>query len=55
MKAKPIYSEKMNVFHNNINCTERNNIERNNIKHGTGGKVLCKRCEKLNKELNRKS
>jgi len=36
------------VYHNNSGCTEVNNIEAYNVKEGTGGKRLCKHCEKLN-------
>lgn len=46
----PIYSieKESNVYHNNSECTESNNIEERNKRHGTGGKVLCKHCERLN-------
>lgn len=47
--ASPIYSAKTrNVHHNNSACTERNNIERENIRQGTGGLPLCNRCKELN-------
>ena len=48
-KVAPIYSKKQkDVYHNNSKCTERNNIERENIAQGTGGLPLCKRCKALN-------
>ncbi len=37
------------VYHNNPNCPEGNNIERKNRRDGTGGKRLCEHCKKLNK------
>jgi hypothetical protein len=36
------------VHHNNSNCTEGNNIEKHYWAAGTGGKPLCKHCERLN-------
>ena len=48
-KASPIYSKKYrNVYHNNSKCTERNNIEKENVASGTGGLPLCSRCKELN-------
>lgn len=48
----PFYSKRkgLKVYHNNNKCTEGNNIERENLRQGTGGRRLCKRCKKLNKE-----
>lgn len=42
MKIKPIHSKRQgtDVYHNDNKCTERNNIEKPNIKQGTGGKRL---------------
>jgi hypothetical protein len=49
MIVKPIYSaEPTSVYHNNNQCTERNNIETINIRYGTGGKNLCKHCKRIN-------
>lgn len=49
--ASPIYSGKTrDVHHNNSACTERNNIERENIRQGNGGLPLCQNCAKLNRE-----
>lgn len=46
----PWYSvrEGTEVYHNNSECTEVNNIEAYNVREGTGGKRLCKHCERLN-------
>lgn len=49
MKVAPTHSIKRTVYHNNNRCTERNNIESENLRQGTGGKTLCKKCERLNK------
>lgn len=46
-KVAPFYSVKQDVHHNNSSCTEGNNIEKENLKSGTGGKPLCSRCSKL--------
>jgi hypothetical protein len=43
-KTDPFHSDKRNVHHNNTNCTEGNNIEKENRRSGTGGKPLCKNC-----------
>ena len=44
------HSIKQSVYHNNTNCNTGNNIEKENLREGTGGKSLCKECEKLNQE-----
>jgi hypothetical protein len=52
-KVAPIYSAKHNapqVYHDNDRCTERNNIERENIRYGTGGRPLCDHCARLNRQ-----
>jgi len=46
-KVSPFYSVKQTVYHNNNSCTEGNNIEKENLRQGTGGKPLCSRCSKL--------
>jgi hypothetical protein len=38
------------VYHNNTLCTEGDNIEPYYLAQGTGGKVLCTHCAKLNRE-----
>lgn len=50
-KVAPIYSKKKkDVYHDNNKCTERNNIEKENIVQGTGNLPLCSHCKKLNAE-----
>ncbi len=49
-KVTAMHSVKQRVHHNNSRCTERNNIERENIRPGTGGKPLCQHCRRLNDE-----
>ena len=48
----PWHSDKPNidVYHNNTECNTGNNIEKENVKQGTGGKRLCTECENLNKQ-----
>ncbi len=46
-KVSPTHSVKQDVHHNNNECKTRNNIETENLRQGTGGKPLCKECEKL--------
>jgi len=36
------------VYHNNSECNTGNNIEKENVRQGTGGHPLCKECEELN-------
>lgn len=52
MQVTPFHSKRKDIkaYHNNSKCTEGNNIERENLKRGTGGRRLCERCKKLNKE-----
>ena len=53
MKVAPIHSVKPfapHKYHDNDRCTERNNIERENVRQGTGGRPLCDHCERLNRE-----
>jgi hypothetical protein len=53
MKVAPIYSVRPyapHKYHDNDRCTERNNIERENVRQGTGGRPLCDHCERLNRE-----
>jgi len=46
-KIAPFHSIKQNVHHDNSSCTEGNNIEKENLKSGTGGKPKGKRCADL--------
>lgn len=52
-KVAPTYSAKntdRKVYHNNDKCTERNNIEKENVRQGTDNRPLCEHCAKLNSE-----
>ena len=49
-KVSPFHSAKQsdrNVYHDNDDCTEGNNIEQENIRSGTGGYPLCEHCARL--------
>ena len=48
-RISPIYSAKpgTRVHHNDNACTEANNIERHNLRMGTGGYPLCDHCRRL--------
>ena len=46
-KVSPWHSIKSYVHHNNTDCNTGNNIERENIRSGTGGKPLCHECSGL--------
>lgn len=48
MKVGTFNAKNSDVYHNNSQCTEGNNIERGNVQQGTGGKRLCNRCSGLN-------
>lgn len=51
-KKSPWYSIKSTdppVHHDNTNCNTGNNIERENLRQGTGGKPLCAECARLDK------
>lgn len=50
MKKSPWHSVREVVHHNNTTCKTGNNIERENLRQGDGGKPLCKECDKYNKE-----
>ena len=41
------HSTKQNVHHNNTECNTGNNIEKENLQSGTGGKPLCGECAGL--------
>ncbi len=49
-QRSPWHSEKSDVYHNNTNCNTGNNIEKENVRPGTGGKKLCDECKRLNAE-----
>lgn len=48
-KRSPWHSVKQSTYHNNSNCNTGNNIERENVRQGTGGKRLCAECAALNR------
>lgn len=47
MKKSPWHAINRSVHHDNTQCTEGNNIERENLRLGTGGKPLCIHCARL--------
>ncbi len=47
-RRSPWHSIKAPVYHNNTECNTGNNIERENIRSGDGGKRLCDECRDLN-------
>lgn len=46
-KRYPWHSILSGVHHNDTNCNTGNNIERENLRQGTGGKPLCRECANL--------
>lgn len=36
-----------NVYHDDNKCTEGNNIEKENLRSGTGGRPKCEHCKRL--------
>lgn len=46
-KKSPWHSIKQDRHHNDTECNTGNNIEVENLRQGTGGKPLCKECERL--------
>ena len=44
----PWHSANSEVYHNNPNCRTGNSIAPENVRQGTGGKPLCKECNRLN-------
>jgi hypothetical protein len=49
-KKKPWNSKLTKIYHDNSKCTTGNNIERKNLRNGTGNKKHCKECIKLNRQ-----
>jgi hypothetical protein len=47
VKKSPWPSIKQQVHHNDTDCNTGNNIERENVRQGTGGKPLCAECARL--------
>jgi hypothetical protein len=46
-RVSPWHSILQHVHHDNTECNTGNNIERENIRQGTGGKPLCQECYRL--------
>lgn len=49
-KVSPWHSKRpndRNVYHDNTECNEGNNIEKENRVAGTGGRPRCEPCSKL--------
>ncbi|MFA5306928.1 MAG: hypothetical protein WC365_05780 [Candidatus Babeliales bacterium] len=40
----PWYSIKADVYHDNTNCNTGNNIEKENLRQGTGNRKHCDEC-----------
>jgi hypothetical protein len=49
-KKAPWHSIKQNVHHDNTNCNTGNNIEKENLRSGTGNKPLCSECAELDRK-----
>jgi hypothetical protein len=47
MRVAPFHSVYQSVHHDQSQCTEGNNIERQNRRPGTGGKPKCSHCKRL--------
>lgn len=47
MRKAAWHSIKQTVHHDNTECNTGNNIERENLRQGTGNKPLCKECADL--------
>ena len=47
---QPWHSILQGVHHDNTTCKTGNNIERENVRAGTGGKPLCQECAGLNRQ-----
>ena len=46
---KPWHSAKSEVYHDHSECNTGNNIERENLRPGTGGRRKCKECSEDSK------
>ncbi len=46
-KKSPWHSVKAPVYHDDTNCNAGNNIEKENLRQGTGGKRKCSECKGL--------
>lgn len=48
-RVSPWHSIKAPVHHDNTSCNTGNNIEKENLRPGTGGKPICHECADLNR------
>jgi hypothetical protein len=46
-QVSPWHSVLESVYHDNTKCTTVNNIEKANLRQGTGGKRKCEQCTNL--------
>ncbi len=46
-KKSPSHPIKAGVHHHNSDCNTGNNIEKENVRQGAGGKPLCAECARL--------
>lgn len=46
-KKAPWHSDESDVYHNDSDCNTGNNIEKENLERGSGGRRLCKECKRL--------
>jgi hypothetical protein len=51
MRKAPWHSIKQSVYHDNAGCNTGNNISREDLRQGTGGKPLCNECCSLNESI----
>jgi hypothetical protein len=51
MQKASWHSIKQSVYHNNAECNTGNNISREDLRQGTGGKPLCQECCSLNESV----
>ena len=49
-KTSPWHSAKESVYHDNTDCEEGNNIEKEDRREGPGGRRKCARCKRLDDE-----
>jgi hypothetical protein len=49
-RTMPWHSVNSDVYHNDTSCNAGKNVKPENRRSGTGGKHLCKQCERLSKK-----
>lgn len=47
MRVTAYHSVDQDVYHVYSQCVVGNNIEKDKLRQGTGGKRLCKRCQRI--------